>query len=201
MNKKIFEKLIKAPPADQRKRYIFLSDNKAICEAIVTVDFSSVYISAKNSEFFFDADSFCGFLREKSNTGTSLIEYVFVLACFRKKTNDQIEEALRSTQLEYKVGAYTLFRDKEYLGKYDFQDELEKTLSGYINRYEGPNETGVDKEQFIKRNPDGKEIGIMEKRLVDYIIETVNFFVVSSVVYIYQEGVYREDIKPLINDF
>lgn len=196
MNKKIFDKMIRTPPKDLRQKYIFINDNKAICESILTVGFNCLYICQK-SDVFFDVEALVQYIRDRSNTGTCLLEYVFVLSCFRKKTNDMIEHALQSNQLEYKVGAYTLFKDKDYLGKYEFQDELEKVLAGYVNRYEGPDEVAIDKEQFIKRNADGKETGIMEKALVDFIMETVSFFVVNAVVYIYHGGVYQEDIKGI----
>jgi len=193
MNKAIFEKLIKGPPKDARKRYIFINDNAEICKAILTVGFSCVYINRNQVEGVHTVESFTECVRNKANMGTSMMDYVFVLACLRKKTNDTIEQTLKANQLEYKVGAYTLFRDKEYLANYDRQDDLEKALNAYINRFEGPHEMEVDKEQFIKRNPDGRETGIMEKKLVDYIIESVSFFVVGTIVYIYHDGVFRED--------
>lgn len=164
MNKQILDKLIRKPPGETTNKYIFLVDNRSIAEAIVTVGFRSVYIASQDSDYYFSAESFTQYIRDKSNTGTAMMEFSFVLACFRKKTNDAIEYTLKSYQLEYKVGAYTLFKDKEYLGNYDRQDELEEALLNYVRRFEGPDEPGlVDKEQFIKRDPDGRERGIMEK--------------------------------------
>lgn len=194
MNKTILDKLLRKPPGETTNKYIFLVDNRSIAEAIVTVGFQAVYIANQDSEYFFSADSFAQYIRDKANTGTAMLDFVFVLACFRKRTNDTIEYTLKSNQLEYKIGAYTLFKDKEYLGNYERQDELEDALKKYMRRFEGPEEPGlVDKEQFIKRDPDGKERGIMEKALVDYIVETVNFFVVGATAYVYHGGVYRED--------
>ena len=100
---------------------------------------------------------------------------------------------MRANQLEYKTGAWTLFKDKEYLGKYEYQDELEKSITDYIRRYEGPVGTAVDKEWFIKRDGEGRERGIADKAVVDYIISTVNFFVVSFCPYIYRHGVFVKD--------
>ena len=185
MNKTILDKLLRKPPGETTNKYIFLVDNRSIAEAIVTVGFQAVYIANQDSEYFFSADSFAQYIRDKANTGTAMLDFVFVLACFRKRTNDTIEYTLKSNQLEYKIGAYTLFKDKEYLGNYERQDELEDALKKYMRRFEGPEEPGlVDKEQFIKRDPDGKERGIMEKALVDYIVETVNFFVVGATAYV-----------------
>lgn len=198
MNKTILDKLLRKPPGETTNKYIFLVDNRSIAEAIVTVGFQAVYIANQDSEYFFSADSFAQYIRDKANTGTAMLDFVFVLACFRKRTNDTIEYTLKSNQLEYKIGAYTLFKDKEYLGNYERQDELEDALKKYMRRFEGPEEPGlVDKEQFIKRDPDGKERGIMEKALVDYIVETVNFFVVGATAYVYHGGVYREDTQGI----
>ena len=193
MNRAILEKLIHQEPKDAKSRYVFLHDSRQICEAIITVGFRCVYIAPKADSGFFDVESFVEYIRDQSDAGTCLMSYVFVLACFKKKTNDAIESILKAHQIEYRVGAYSLFRDKEYLGKYDYQDELEKILNEYVNRFEGPNEVAVNREQFIKRDPDGREKGIMEKALVDYIIETVNFFVVGTAIYIYSDGVFSED--------
>lgn len=198
MNKAVFQRLIKAPPEDSKRRYVFLNDNREICTSIAAVGFSSVYIAQQEQQdAFFTAEGFGDYIREKSNTGTYLMDYVFVLACYRKKMNDTLEAALSANLLEYRSGAYTLFRDREYLGKYEYQDELEKVLSQYVNRFEGPAETSVNKDQFIKTDPNGKKIGIAEKKMVDFIIESLEFFVVNEIVYIYHDGVYREDRRGI----
>lgn len=197
MNKKIFENMIRKPPQSPKAKYVFLSDNKAICEAIVTVGFRCVYIDGRESEAFFDAESFCAKIKDLAFSGSNLADYIFVPSCFRKRTNDQLEAVMKANQLDYITGAWSLFRDKEYLGKYEYQDELEKILYDYVSRHEGPDELPVDKEQFIKRAPDGSERGVMEKALVDYIVDTVRFFVVDGVVYIYHDGVYREDLSGI----
>lgn len=197
MNKRIFDNMIRKPPQSSKGRYLFISDNKSICEAIVTVGFRCIYIDSRESEAFFDVDSFCDRIQDLIFAGTSLSDYVFVPACFRKRTNDQLESSMKRNQLDLVTGAWNLFRDKEYLGKYEYQDELEKILLNYVSRHEGPDAVPVDKEQFIKRAPDGSERGVMEKALVDYIVETVRFFVVDGVVYIYHGGVYREDLSGI----
>ncbi len=197
MNKKIFDNMIRKPPQSPKGKYIFLSDTKAICEAIVTVGFRCVYLDLRESEAFFDVGSFCGKIKDLIFAGTNLSEYVFVPACLRKKTNDQLEASMKRNQVDYITGAWSLFRDKEYLGKYEYQDELEKILLGYVSRHEGPDEMPVDKEQFVKRAADGSERGVMEKALVDFIVENVCFFVVDGTVYIYHDGVYREDMSGI----
>lgn len=193
MNKKIFQNIIRKPPQSAKDKYLFLNDNRSICDQIITVGFRCVYLASQGTDSFFDADSFCEEVKNRIFAGTCLSEYVFVPSCFRKRTNDQLEAVMKANQLDYVTGAWSLFRDQEYLGKYEYQDKLEEILYRYVSRHEGPDELPVEKEQFIKRGPDGSERGVMEKALVDYIIETVRFFVVDGAVYLYHDGVYRED--------
>ena len=124
MNISITKNMIKKPPSDPKKAYVFVNDNKAICESVITVGFNSLYISGQENDFFFTDQTFCDFIRDISNTGTSILEYTFVLACYRKRTNDVIEEVLKNNMVPYKTGAYTLFKDKEYLKKKKKQGEL-----------------------------------------------------------------------------
>lgn len=140
MNEKIISGLIRKRPASPDKSYIFVHDNIAICKAIVTLDYMSLYIS-RTGDGYFTAESFCNWIRDTVNTGTELSEYTFVLSCDRKKTNDLLEETLKNNQIPYKANGYVVFRGKEYLAKYERQDELEKALAGYVARYEGSENT------------------------------------------------------------
>lgn len=109
MNISIVSSLLKAPPASERKKYIFVNDNRKICEAIITVGFNSLYISRASSPDFFTADSFCCYVRDTANIGTSIMEYVFVLGCYYKKANDQIGAVLKNNFVECLTGGYLLF--------------------------------------------------------------------------------------------
>lgn len=197
MNITITSKLIKKPPASIEKSYIFVNDNKAICEAIITVGFLSLYIAAGQQENFFTEQTLCDFIRQTANTGTDISSYTFVLACYRKKTNDQIEAVLKNNLIPYKSGAYTLFKDKEYLAKYDKQDELEKSLLNYIQRFEGRHEVSVDKYQFCTFTESGNVKGIKDMAVVEYLKDAYCMFVVSRELYIYEHGCYRPDIDGI----
>ena len=193
MNREIISKMIKKPPASPERGYIFVSDNKSICEAIITVGYTALYI-AGSGDSFFTADSRCDFVREKVNTGTSLGEYTFVLACFRKKSNDVIGEVLENNQIPFKTGAYVLFKDKEYLAKYDRQDELEEALRAYIQRFEGSRDVRmVDKTKFLRMGNNGVVVGIMDIVIVRYLKDTYHMFVMGRELYIYQSGCYSLD--------
>lgn len=194
MNEKIISGLIRKRPASPDKSYIFVHDNIAICQAIVVVGHMSLYISRAGGGYF-TAESFCDWIRDTTNTGTELSEYTFVLACDRKKTNDLLEETLKNNQIPYKMNGYILFRGKEYLAKYEKQDELEKALDAYIARYEGTddNPAAVDQNQFCTFARDGRVNGIKDIAVVRYLMDTLCMFVMDREIYLYQDGCYYLD--------
>lgn len=194
MNEKIISGLIRKRPASPDKSYIFVHDNIAICQAIVVVGHMSLYISRSGGGYF-TAESFCDWIRDTTNTGTELSEYTFVLACDRKKTNDFLEETLKNNQIPYKTNGYILFRGKEYLAKYEKQDELEKALDAYIARYEGTddNPAAVDQNQFCTFARDGRVNGIKDIAVVRYLMDTLCMFVMDREIYLYQDGCYYLD--------
>lgn len=193
MNIAITSNLIKKPPATTEKSYIFVNDNRAICEAIITVGFVSLYIAAGQQEKFFTEETFVDFVRRTVNTGTEISSYTFVLSCFRKKTNDKIAEVLDNNLIPHKNGAYTLFKDKEYLAKYDRQEELEKSLSNYVQRFEGSDATCIDRYQFCIFSENGNIKGIKDLAVVEYLKDAYCMFVVSRELYIYDQGCYFPD--------
>ena len=192
MNEKIISGLIRKRPASPDKSYIFVHDNIAICKAIVTVDYMSLYIS-RTGDGYFTAESFCDWIRDTVNTGTELSEYTFVLSCDRKKTNDLLEETLKNNQIPYKTNGYVLFRGKEYLAKYERQDELEKVLAGYVARYEGSESAPLDQNQFINFSKDGRITGVRDIAVVRYLMDTLCMFVMGRELYIYRDGCYYLD--------
>ena len=55
MNINIIKKILKKPPNPENKkeRYIFVNDNRQICEAIIAVGYYAMYISRTENENFF----------------------------------------------------------------------------------------------------------------------------------------------------
>lgn len=193
MNKVIVSKMVKEAPRSEKESYVFINDKKELCQAIIAVNYEAIYVAAEMNEHFFDCGSFCDFIRNISNTGTEVMEYVFVLACYRKKTNDAIKEVLKSNMIPYLEGAYNLFYEKEYLANYDRQDDLEKILGNYLNRFAGPDKAMLDKLQFHKLKDDGTPKGVHEYVIVQYLINTCHMFVVNEELYVYKDGVYFID--------
>ncbi len=80
MNRAIINKLVRKAPASLESSYIFVNDNRAICEAVITVGFTSLYVSREGSSFF-TLETLCDFIRDTVNTGSEIENYTFVLAC------------------------------------------------------------------------------------------------------------------------
>ena len=51
MNRAIINKLVRKAPASLESSYIFVNDNRAICEAVITVGFTSLYVSRDAAAF------------------------------------------------------------------------------------------------------------------------------------------------------
>lgn len=192
MNVNIIDKKIRKEPSSIKNSYIFVNDNRGICENIVTVGFSALYIS-KEGTGFFTAESFCQFVRDVADAGTYVMSYTFVLACFRKKTNDMIAETLKNNQIPCQTGGWSLFRDKEYLGKYDKQTELEQLLEKYIGRFEGGDTVPADKLQFCVLDADGVPRRLYDIKIIRYLMDVKHMFVMGQQLYIYRSGCYYLD--------
>lgn len=192
MNRNVMGSMIRKTPESPKESYIFVNDNLDICKAILTVEFRSLYIS-KTGDAYFTAESFCEFIRDVSESETEIMKYTFVLACYRKKTNDAIAEVLKNNFIPYLEGAYTLFKNKEYLGKYERQGELERDLDAYIKRFEGSEAGTVDKLEFCLFGATGALKGIHDYKVVQYLLKTVCMFVAGEQLYVYRGGYYFLD--------
>lgn len=195
LNAKILESLMSREPTKNEERYIFISDNKRTCEAIMTVGFVSVYIAAK-SDNFFDLESFKAFLEDRLY-GFGLDNLVFVCCCLRKKTNDSIVSFCEMHGIEAKSSGWTIFREKEYLTKYEHQDTLEKELRSYIKRFEGAEVSCEELHPFHVYNADGVAKAVKDIKIVDYLMDSVTMFVVGSEPYVYEHGVYKKDERGI----
>ena len=111
-----------------------------------------------------------------------------------KKSNDTLEQYFKDNHLNFHPG-WMLFKDKEYLAKIENHEELKATLAAFILRFERNPREQPDIDKFHRYNEKGKRIGVFDMEIVDHLIQTVPFFMVGSTVYIYNHGVYEEDIN------
>ena len=195
MLKNIFEKMIQQDP-DEKHRYVFINDNMEIMQNVVAIGYSTLWLTEAEKNAF-SLDGFKEYIKSIINTGTNLMDYVFVPACFRKKTNDELEVFFKSNGIVYKQSGYTLFRNKEYLGNYDRQEELDQTLKQFINRFEGQ-DTCMDLQQFHNYDENGKCTSVCDVAIVEYLMDTEDMFVIDNIAFVYDNGVFKEDTNGII---
>lgn len=195
MLKNIFEKMIQQDP-DEKHRYVFINDNMEIMQNVVAIGYSTLWLTEAEKNAF-SLDGFKEYIKSIINTGTNLMDYVFVPACFRKKTNDELEVFFKSNGIVYKQSGYTLFRDKEYLGNYDRQEELDQTLKQFINRFEGQ-DTCMDLQQFHNYDENGKCTSVCDVAIVEYLMDTEDMFVIDGIAFVYENGVFKEDANGIV---
>lgn len=195
MLKNIFEKMIQQDP-DEKHRYVFINDNMEIMQNVVAIGYSTLWLTEAEKNAF-SLDGFKEYIKSIINTGTNLMDYVFVPACFRKKTNDELEAFFKSNGIVYKQSGYTLFRNKEYLGNYDRQEELDQTLKQFINRFEGQ-DTCMDLQQFHNYDENGKCTSVCDVAIVEYLMDTEDMFVIDGIAFVYENGVFKEDTNGIM---
>ena len=195
MLKNIFEKMIQQDP-DEKHRYVFINDNMEIMQNVVAIGYSTLWLTEAEKNAF-SLDGFKEYIKSIINTGTNLMDYVFVPACFRKKTNDELEVFFKSNGIVYKQSGYTLFRNKEYLGNYDRQEELDQTLKQFINRFEGQ-DTCMDLQQFHNYDENGKCTSVCDVAIVEYLMDTEDIFVIDGIAFVYENGVFKEDVNGIV---
>lgn len=195
MLKNIFEKMIQQDP-DEKHRYVFINDNMEIMQNVAAIGYSALWLTEAEKNAF-NLDGFKEYIKSIINTGTSLIDYVFVPACFRKKTNDELEVFFKSNGIVYKQSGYTLFRNKEYLGNYNRQEELDQALKQFINRFEGQ-DTCMDLQQFHNYDENGKCTGVCDVAIVEYLMDTEDMFVIDGIAFVYENGVFKEDTNGIV---
>ena len=129
---------MKMDPDTPEKKYMFIVDDRELAEAIVCTGFPAVPIlDYSTNEYDFSMGSFFGYLDSIAFSGTSHMDYVYVVACSSKMANRTLEDYFDRNSMLF-VSGWRLFWKKEYLAKLDYQEELEMTLREFIARQEGP---------------------------------------------------------------
>ena len=204
MNKKTFKFWIKDDPPTVSASYIFIVDNPDIALNILSVNMRCILVE-HGSEVLFSVEELIDYLREQIGMPVCLHKYHFVLACLSRQSNERLGFGIKAAGYDCKQG-WPIFRNREYLGKYEKQSELEKLLFDYVRRFEGEDaEELVNKERFLRYSKTGEVIGVYDAEIVEYIIDSVPFFVMDEQPYIYEQGVYIMDeggiyLKDIIQD-
>lgn len=195
MNKTIMYQYMKNGPADTRSKYLFLVEDKDIALNICLVGSSAqAILDCKDETAYFNLEEFLNYMESISNTGTSQIDFTYVLCLSTRNRNDRVEEYCRNNHLNFK-NAWQLFRNKEYCGKTNYIDTVREIIKNYIDRQEGPDGEGIgiDRSVFHIYGKNDVPKGVYDGKVVDYLMTHVRMFVIGSTPYLYAEGVYRKD--------
>lgn len=196
MNKKFLKHYMTTEPKTTEQKYIFLVDNENIAMNIVASGYLAVTLIPDNDAYY-SIDSFLMYMNEIAFMGKCRSDYCYVPACASKKANDILEAYFKQEYLQFRAG-WTLFKNKEYLEKMENQKELKAILSDFIMRFERKPSEQPDLNRFHKFNEQGKRIGVLDMEIVDYLIQTIPFFIIGSTPYIYCHGYYQEDSNGIL---
>ncbi len=191
MNKSFLEHYMKTKPETTEQKYLFLVDDQDMAFAIISAGYPAITLM-NGQDAYHSVDSFIKYMDEIACTGTYQVDYVYVPACSSKKINDLLEVYCQNNYLNYRRG-WILFKEKEYLAKSEYLPELNAVISDFIKRFEGRPADQPDLNKFLRFNEQGKRIGVFDMEIVDYLIQTVPFFMLGSTPYIYEKGCYHED--------
>ena len=193
MNKQIFDKIIRTEP--EKDRLLFIHDDVTMCGQIIMAGRNAVFIGRDQmTSQYFTFESFEAYMEGAANTGTSMCGYTYVLACGRKGLNDRLAELLnRIGGITYREDGWKLFKGKEYLAGPEHLEELKKTLDRYAESLTGPGDEARFKRQFHQVDKYGNPRRVIDKNIVDYLIQKVDMFAMNGGLYLYDGGVFRED--------
>jgi len=185
---------MKTKPDTNEQKYLFLVDNIDLAFALISAGYPAVTLIEQQG--YHDVNTFIDYMDEIACTGTYQMDYIYVPACASKKINDVLEQYFHENYLTFRKG-WTLFKDKEYLAKLEQQLQLKAIISDFIKRFEGCPSDQPDLNKFHKFNEQGKRIGVFDMEIVDYLIQTVPFFMLGSTPYLYENGYYHEDLNGI----
>ena len=195
-NINFFKQYMDTKPNTPEQKYIFLVDNLELAFNIIASGYQSVALLT-DAEGYFSIDTLQEYMTDIAFQGTFRNDYCYIPACSTKRSNNCLESYLKQEFMSFRSG-WMLFKDKEYLEKLENQKELKAILSHFITRFERNPAEQLDLNRFYKFNEYGKRIGVLDMEIVDYLIQTVPFFILGSTPYIYNQGVYNEDRDGLV---
>ena len=193
MNRLIFDNYMHTEPDTLDKKYMFIVDNINLALSIIDAGFCAVALK-EDTEGIFSLEDLTEYLSSTANRGSYRMDYMYVPACSTRKMNDTLTEYFEQEMLDFREG-WMLFKDKDYLQKLSYRTEMQKLLHSFIERYEKPPETEPDLDQFHILDKNGEPASAFDIAIVEEILETVPFFVLHSFPYVYDHGVYREDLN------
>lgn len=182
---------MKTKPETLEQKYLFLVDSQELAFAVIAAGYQAIAL-LNDKDGFYNTDTFIAYMSGLVCAGTYQTDYCYVPACSTQKINDTLEYFFQENYLTCHKG-WMLFKDKDYLEKLEYADELKNVLYNFILRFEGSREEKLNLDRFHKFNEKGKRIGVFDLEIVDYLLQTVHFFVVKEIPYVYEQGCYHAD--------
>ncbi|MGI6736016.1 MAG: DNA primase family protein [Anaerovoracaceae bacterium] len=192
MNKGYFQTLMHREPSAGEQRYIFLVDSEDLAVNIIEAGYQAVVLQ-QGIEAFFTPEELTAYMDSIQFRGLHLTSYRYVPASSSKKINDFLGEYFRANYLNWCEG-WKLFKDKEYLANAGAEEEIKDILVRFIERHERKPKTQTNLDAYHVLSKDGEPVGVLDIEIVDDILHTVPFFVIGATPFLYENGVYREDI-------
>ena len=140
MNRKIMKDYMSHEPSTLKSSYIFLTDDVNLALMIAGSGFGAQALSEDPDDcaYYFSVQSFTDYLGSDDLLGSCRMNYTYVPACYQKQKNDQLEAFFRINPHLTCIPGWRLFKNRNYLAKTDYQDELESRLNAFISCHEGP---------------------------------------------------------------
>lgn len=184
------EQYMKSEIKEKSDKYIFLVSNQEIWFQIVARNYRALCL--KNDE---DVEKFLEYMTEIEYRGTNRSSYTYVIACDTKKANNRLKEYLESDGILKFHEGWQLFKNREYLKKSEYNNELVEILQSVIKRYE-PEETQLllDEFHFMKEGKSGEAgaTGAFDSKIRKHLLQHNDIFVCGCP-YIYKSGAYQPD--------
>lgn len=186
------ENYMKTDIKEKSDKYLFIVSNQDLWMQIVTNNFRSLCLSDEA-----DITEFIDYMQEIQFLGTNRSDYVYVLCCDTKEANTRLKEYIESDGILNLHEGWALFRNKEYLQKGEYNNELVKILQSVVVRYE-PEEIQLflDDFHFMKDGKSGEAgaTGVFDFAIFQHIKAHYNIFVCGCP-YIYESGAYVPDYQ------
>ena len=192
MNKRYFQALMHREPAEGEQKYIFFVDSTDLAMNIIAAGYQAVVLQ-EGIEAYFSPEELTSYMDSIQFHGLSLTSYRYVPACSSKRMNDLLEDYFRGNYLQWCEG-WKLFKDKEYLANTGAEEEIKGLLSQFIERHERKPKPQTNLDAYHVLSKDGEPVGVLDIEIVDDILHTVPSFVIGATPFLYENGVYREDI-------
>lgn len=194
MNRAVIENLMAAQP-DDNNRYIYIQDDISMCQAITLAGHMALFLSRDVTKpEYFTFETFHDYINSLLFKGTFLNEYTFVPCCKRKSLNTALAELFQDAGVKT-IEGWKLFYNKDYLTDARFQPEMSGILERFERANSGPCVDDQLRNRFCKTDKYGNSTSIIDKLLIDYLMETQEMFVCMGHLYIYSDGVYSEDVE------